>query len=150
MFDSSVLLHYHLVLDLSLCSELSLKKISLALVLSFSLLSLDYLLDRVILDHLLMALHLEVIFLLSLHLFEAVNVSANLLLVVTAGSINVGPGILLHLATCMLLKGLFLFLDPLTLGSLGGNLHVSLSCTENVGCPFLGLIELLPSLSNVS
>jgi hypothetical protein len=96
-----------------------------------------------------MTLNLQVVLLLSLHLLEGLDVSPQLVFVVTAGSIDVGSGIFFDLPACVLSKSFLLLFDPLALGSLGSNLHVSLAGAEDVSCPLLGLIELLPGLKEI-
>lgn len=118
----------------------------MALVLGLPLLALDDVLDRVVLDHLLVALNLEVVLLLALGLLEGVDVPPHLLIVVPPGGVDVGTGNLFDLAGGVLSQGLLLLFESLSLCSLGGDLHVALAGAEHIGGALLGLIELLPSL----
>lgn len=99
-----------------------------------------------ILDLFLMLLHLHEVFLLALLHLEVVDVSPDFVLQVSPLGIHVALDLLLHLHALRPSEGLLFLLLPLTLHSVGSDLHVALARAENVGGALLGLVELFPSL----
>lgn len=146
MLNSLVLFSEHLVFDLLFGAHLPLKQVSLPLVLRLLLLAADHLLQRIVLDLLLMLLHLHKVFLFALLHFEVIDVSSDLVLHVPLLRINVILDLLLHiLALCPSKHLLFLLLSH-TLHPFSGYLHVALAGAKNVVSALLSLIEFFPSL----
>lgn len=98
---------------------------------------------------LLMLLDMHEVLLFTFLMLEVVYIAADLILIVALSSVHVRSNLVLEMSVGSLAHQLLFFLLSLTILSFSSYLHVSLSCTQNVRGTLLGLIELLPSLSQI-
>ena len=83
-------------------------------------------------------------------MLEVVDITADLILIVALSGIHVCSNLVLELSVSGLAHQFLLFLLSLSILPLSSYLYVSLSRTQDVCGTLLGLIELLPSLSQIN
>lgn len=127
MFNTFLLLTHHFIFNLLLGAHLFLNKFSLFFLARFNLLTLNHLLQRVVLDVLLLFDNLHEITLFSLLHFYSINITLHLFFEVTTSHIHILAVLLLNSAVLCLTEHLFLFLLSLSLLAFLMHLDVALS-----------------------
>lgn len=146
MLEALVLFPQHLVFYLGTRIGLFLHELLLATALSFLLLTLNHGLERSVFDVVLLALHVKVVFLLLLLVFDVLNIALDFLLIICFVHINVLLELVLH-GSVLGLSGCFFFLLlPLALHFSLLSFNVALALGYDVLSALFGFVDLLPSL----
>ena len=146
MVQPRLLFAHHLLFYLAPGLLLLLSEVHLFAVLGLLLLVLDHLLERGVLEGLLLLLHLEVLLLLVLLLFNVVNFSAHFVFETLLLVLDVGLELLLQSPVLLLDHHLLFLLLSHAFHLLLVVLHVALALRHYVFGAFLGLVDLLPRL----
>jgi hypothetical protein len=119
----------------------------LTLVLSFSLLTLNHLLEGVVFNLFLMLLQMKEVFLLLLLVFEVVHISSDFVFKLLLSLIDILFYLFFELKALHASEGFLLFFLALSLCALSGDFHITLASLKDISSALFGFIEFFPCLN---